>query len=106
MKIGTIIKSKVDGEGFFFKGDKGRVISFDDADGYLVSFNGFNNPEVVDEGTWYIHKDDCEIVDIIEVFVNELRELTDDERGEIFAHFCRHCGNYTGEELCYCWRDE
>lgn len=36
--------------------------------------------------------------------VNALLALTDEQRMEVFSHFCRSCG--TDDPRCQCWNDE
>lgn len=36
--------------------------------------------------------------------VNALNELTNDERAEVFARYCVHCGS--NDPTCQCWNDE
>jgi hypothetical protein len=36
----------------------------------------------------------------IDEIIEMLKQLTDDERLEIFSHFCRYCG--TKETPCFC----
>lgn len=43
------------------------------------------------------------------IALNALRQLTDDQRVELFGdHFCKHCGKERreGEHPCQCWNDE
>ena len=40
----------------------------------------------------------------IDKIIETLRQLTDDERLEIFDNFCRYCG--CDDPKCQCWNDE
>lgn len=44
------------------------------------------------------------MTDKMEEILEELHELTESERLEIFAEFCRECG--TDNPKCQCWNDE
>ncbi len=35
-----------------------------------------------------------------------VEKLTDEERHEIFGHYCKYCGVPTDDKECYCMRDE
>jgi hypothetical protein len=35
-----------------------------------------------------------------------LSMLTDEERMELFSHYCKYCGTPTDDKECYCMRDE
>jgi hypothetical protein len=36
--------------------------------------------------------------------VNQLEDLTDEQRLEVFSHFCKHCG--CNDPKCQCWNDD
>lgn len=35
-----------------------------------------------------------------------LDNMTDEERLEIFSHYCKHCGAKVPTSECYCYRDD
>jgi hypothetical protein len=51
--------------------------------------------------------DDREKTTKVTVALAAMMVLTDEERMEVFGHFCIHCGIATGPDgRCYCWNDE
>lgn len=44
-----------------------------------------------------------ELYDLRPTLLEQLTQLTPEQRHEIFAHWCKHCG---GDKPCHCWNDE
>jgi len=40
----------------------------------------------------------------VAIIANNLFNLSEEERLEVFSYFCKECG--TSDLPCYCWRDE
>lgn len=38
------------------------------------------------------------------LLVDELKKLSEEDRLEVFSHFCRFCGS--DDPRCQCWNDE
>lgn len=45
-----------------------------------------------------------ETIAAIRAAVEALSEMAEEDRLEIFAHFCKHCGG--DDPSCQCWNDE
>ena len=41
---------------------------------------------------------------VVEHIVDELLAMSEDDRLEVFSHFCRHCGR--NDKRCQCWNDD
>jgi len=48
--------------------------------------------------------EEAPVTDNVRLFVARLKMLTDEERKQIFSHFCTNCGSI--DPRCQCWNDD